>query len=64
MECMFSLENGRHIEAVRNASELFSEIPLTYGIMTVPYALSEGRLLLPSFFLESANSCDYSLSIR
>jgi hypothetical protein len=43
----------------------FSEIPVTYGIRTVPwYIVSEERLLLlDGFIMESTNSCGYSLSI-
>jgi hypothetical protein len=43
----------------------FSEVPLTYGIMTVPwYTLSEGRFLAAGFITESTNSFGYSLSVR
>jgi hypothetical protein len=43
----------------------FWEIPLTYGIVTVPeYILSEeGWLLLDGFIMEPKNSRGYSLSI-
>jgi hypothetical protein len=39
----------------------FSEIPLTYGIMTVPwYIVSEKWLLLSGYIMESKNSVDIS----
>jgi hypothetical protein len=37
MECLFSFENGPEIETAPNARLNFSEIPLTYGIKTVPW---------------------------
>lgn len=56
---MFSFERGPDIETVSSKSE-FSEAPLTYGMMTIPwYTVSEeGRLLLDGFVVESTNSCE------
>jgi hypothetical protein len=44
----------------------FTEIPLTYKIMTVPcYVVSEeGQLLLEGFIMELMNSYGHSVNIR
>jgi hypothetical protein len=43
----------------------FSEIPLTCGLMPVPWYIvsEEGRLLIYNFSMESTNSCGYPLRI-
>jgi hypothetical protein len=51
---MFSFENVSERETVHNASN-FSEVPLTYGMMTVPWCFvsEEVRFLADSFITES-----------
>jgi hypothetical protein len=61
---MFTSENGPGIETVSMRLN-FSEIPLTYGMMTVPwYIVSDVEwLFLDGFIIKSINSCGYSLSV-
>jgi hypothetical protein len=60
----FNLENDPNIQTLQMHLN-FSGVPLAYGIMTMPwYVTEEGRLLLDGFITESVNSYAYSLSIR
>jgi predicted aconitase len=54
-ECTFSSEKQKRLPVRLN----FSETPLTYGTVTVPWcAISEkGRLLPDGSIMESTNSC-------